>query len=187
MSALVTLLLLGVNRRAQAAPSDAAAPARDPAPVTKPFEPHYFVGIKASYLTSIHTAETHGERHTVIEHHGGAGIFAEFTLVPHWLELEIGFRALSAPHGASLPFDVLLKIPFHVNRWFHPYVGLGAVMAIAVGEHDTAVHFGGAAAVGAYFWIHRHVALLVELNYNLLESHGLLHEVGGNTGVVFGF
>jgi hypothetical protein len=190
----LTLLLVPVCWVPGAAATPAVAPSSVPTTghgtnAQKKHEHHYFMGIKGGYLAGFHKVDDgdHGETHTYTSHLGGAGIFAEFTLVRRWLELEICFMALGSNHGAVLPFDILFKIPFHVNRWFHLFVGLGPAMAVAVEDGHTTVHFGGASVLGAYFWIHKHVGLLVEVRYNLLYEHGPLHEVGGGAGVVVGW
>lgn len=185
-STLKTLTLLGSAALIIGAPTPALA--QIAVVKTKVHENHYFIGVKGAYLGAIHKAEAgdHGEAHTEVAHHGGAGLFFELTLVRHWLELELSIKSLSSEHGVVIPIDILLKVPFHFNKYVIPYVGIGPAMAITV-DGDASVYFGGASALGAYFWVHRHIGLLLEFNYNILHDHGLVHELGVGAGVVVGF
>lgn len=120
----------------------------------------------------------------------GGGAFFEFTAIENWLEIEASFHYLLAHGKSELPIDVLLKKPFHVNNWFHPYVGLGgvAVPVLATDTEPLAFHGGVAAVGGAYFWFSQHVGWSAEINDNLLFGGGhVLNEVGGTSGIVFGW
>lgn len=137
-----------------------------------------FVGAKGAYLAVPEDGEVH--------HHLGGGVFLELTLAPRALELELSLKWMSAAAGYELPLDVMLKVPFHVNRVLHPYLGAGFIAVLAV-DDGVAAHFGGGLLGGAYFWITDQVGLLAELNFNLLYGHGLIREFGGAVGVVFGW
>ncbi|MCP4676873.1 MAG: hypothetical protein GY854_15430 [Deltaproteobacteria bacterium] len=138
----------------------------------------FFAGAKGSYLLGF----AHGDIH----HFGGGGVFFEVLLIPHWLEIELCVRALGNSHGVILPIDVLLKIPFHVNEVFHPFIGLGpTVVPSFMGENE--IFFGGVVALGSYFWVTHSWAVTAELNYNLIYEHGVVNEVGVNVGVAYGW
>jgi hypothetical protein len=145
---------------------------------------HFFAGVNAVALGVI---KPEAAKFAV-----GAGGFFEFTVVPNWLEIEVAFHYVNAGGLHELPFDVLLKKPFHVNKWFHPYVGLGGlvvpVFASEAGTTAVKVEGGLASVVGSYFWFSKHVGWSVDINYNLLFGDGgVTHEMGATSGVVFGW
>ncbi len=141
-------------------------------------ENHYFAGAKGAYLYAMHENESH--------HHAGAGIFFELSLLPHMLEMEFSVKAMSAQKGVVVPIDILLKVPFHPLPQVNPFIGLGPAMALVI--HDGAsAHFGGAVVAGSYFWVHPHVALSAEMNFNLLYDHGAVYEYGAAAGVLAGW
>ena len=145
----------------------------------------YFVGLNGVALAAFSSEATEAK-------FGGGG-FIEFGVIPNWLEIEIGVHALHAPGAIELPIDVLLKKPFHVNPWFHPYVGFGPTVVPEflkdekTGVKSTAFDGGIAFVAGSYFWLHPHVGLSLEIDDNLLLGHGIKNELGGSAGVVFGW
>ncbi len=141
-------------------------------------ENHFFAGAKGAYLYAMQKDGNH--------HHAGAGIFFELSLLPHMLELEISVKAMSAHEGVVMPIDILLKVPFHPLPKVNPFIGLGPAMALVI-DDGVEAHFGGAVAAGSYFWVHPHVALSAELNFNLLYAHGPAYEYGGAVGVLAGW
>jgi hypothetical protein len=141
-------------------------------------ENHTFVGAKGAYLAVPEDGEIH--------HHLGGGVFFELTLAPQALALEISAKWMSAAAGYELPLDIMLKVPFHVSRVLHPYLGAGFVAVLAV-DDGVAAHFGGGVIGGSQFWLTDQVGLLAELCFNLLYGHGLIREFGGALGVVFGW
>ena len=143
---------------------------------------HFFAGVNAVALGLFESGASPAAAV------GGGGFF-EFTAVENWLEIEASFHYLRA-HGANeLPIDVLLKKPFHVNSWFHPYVGVGGVVVpvLATDVEPLVVHGGVAAVGGAYFWFSKHVGWSAEINDNLLFGGHIVNEFGGTTGIVFGW
>ena len=145
----------------------------------KEHENHYFVG-----ATSVELAAIGGEE---LEGVFGGGSFLEFTVIENWLEIEAAVNVVKTTAGpVEIPVDVLLKKPFHVNTWLHPYVGLGPAVVLVAGK--SKVDVGLATAAGSYFWLTQHVSLSAEIDNNVLAGDGkVLYEVGGKTGVVFGF
>ena len=120
----------------------------------------------------------------------GGGVFLEVALVPRQLSLELAARVLSTSGDVAVPIDLLVKKPFHVNRWFEPFIGLGPTVVPLIKKESTELEVGGAAVVGAYFWLTRHVGLTAIVHYNLVynvSAKELEHELGGSGGVVFGF
>lgn len=149
-------------------------------------ENHFFAGVNGVALGVFKSEKT--------KFAGGAGGFFEFTAIEHWLEIEAAVHYVNAGGLHEVPIDVLLKMPFHVNKWFHPYVGLGGVVVPVIapdtgtGTSGVAVEGGIASVVGSYFWFSKHVGWSLDINYNLLfGAEGLTNEVGGTTGIVFGW
>lgn len=149
------------------------------------------------------TPEAHAEHHRVnvgaagvvlavfggeegAQAHGGGGIFLEATAIEGWLEIELNLRLLAADGGIETPIDLLFKKPFHLNRWFHPFVGIGPAVVPSFGPRELRTHFGGASAAGAHFWVGRRLAIVAEANYNLIAHDGLLQEAGGAVGLLLG-
>ena len=115
----------------------------------------------------------------------GGGVMIEWEAQEH-VSLAFNVRVLSAGHAVELPMDLLVKVPFHVTQWFHPFFAVGpTVIPIVSGGSGT--HFGGAAVAGADLWVSDHVGLVAEVAYNAISNHGLQNEAGGNLGVIFGF
>ena len=134
--------------------------------------PHhrYFLGVLGTGLAVLADEGTSS--------HFGVGAFFEIEAIAGWLEFELSLRVLSAQTGVELPIELLIKKPFHVNHWFHPFLGIGPALVPAFLDEGNSVHGGGAAAVGAHFWITSDVALMAEFNYNLIYDNGLVHELG---------
>jgi len=141
-------------------------------------ERRFLVGAKGTYLMSF----PHGEIH----HFGGGGVFFELVLVKRWLEMEFSVKGLTDGHAAVLPIEVLLKIPFHVNEVFHPFVGLGPAV-VPTFEEENEVFFGGVAEVGAHIWVRPSWALLAALGYGLTYEHGLVNEASVSVGFAYGW
>src|SRR5205823_1509227 len=105
----------------------------------------------------------------------GGGLFVAWIAVPGRFELELSARALATEGGIELSQDVLAKVPFHVRPWFHPFIAAGPTVAeyVVGGEAPGAATrhgwgIGGAVALGADFWLTPRIALVAEVNYNLL-------------------
>lgn len=146
-------------------------------------EPHgeaaprrFVAGIKAGYLGGLAGGE--------LNHSGGGGLFLEWAAVPHWLSLELNVKVLGG-HGTYLPIDLLLVMPFHLTDAIHPYVGIGPAVGINLSSSSAA--FGFATAAGAHFWMTRRIGLLAELNYAMINDHGVHHEIGGQVGLCLGW
>lgn len=142
------------------------------------FERNYVVGFKISELTSLGHEET--------THLAGGGAFFEIPILHHALEIEGAARVLGGGHGPVLPLDVLIKKPFHVSDSLIPFIGVGPT-AVVVFHGGTTAHFGGAASLGTSYWFTPQAGLVVEANYNAISEGGLVHEIGGNVGMAYGF
>jgi hypothetical protein len=140
-----------------------------------------FVGIKGSYAAEFTDHEVH--------HFGGGGLLFAVLAVPGWLEIELSVRAMANSHVIGLPIDLLFKIPFHFSDVVHPFVGLGAIAIPTFDHHGDhgAVHWGGVATVGSYFWLNPSWAIVAELTYDLVYNHGLVHGLATNAGFAFGW
>jgi hypothetical protein len=129
---------------------------------------------------------------------GGGGLALEVILIPGWLELELGVAGLSAERGFEYVADLYAIKPFHINSWFHPFVGLGLSGAAfrfpvdAKGAEPAGIEagfmFGPSALAGIDFWLNRRVALFVRGDYTLYFLRPTLtHEFVGAFGFVLGF
>lgn len=119
----------------------------------------------------------------------GGGIFAEYTVVPNWLAIELDVRLLAAHEGTEfggeLPIDLLLKKPFELSEMLEAYIGIGATVVpnLHGGDHNAGI----ASVVGGYYWLSDHFALNAELDYNLLlAAPVVVQEVGASIGVALG-
>jgi len=136
---------------------------------------HHVVGLKGSYMAGF----SHGEVH----HLGGGGFFLETSVIHHWLELELGVRALANAHDLAFPIDLLVKMPFYASDVVHPFIGAGPTIVLGFEEGvGTAFHAGGAFTAGTYIWPWTWGGFVVEANYNLISHDGLAHEIGPNVG-----
>lgn len=136
------------------------------------------LGARVAYLRGL---EAEGANHF------GGGLSIEQTLIAHRLEAELVAQMMPAAHELRMPVELLLKVPFHVNEWLQPYLGLGPAMGLGFGEEGTTVHFGGAGVVGSYFWFSESVGALFELNYEGLYEAELVHEAGVTAGLAWRF
>jgi hypothetical protein len=129
---------------------------------------------------------------------GGGGLALEVILISGWLELELGVTGLSAERGFEYVADLYAIKPFHVNSWFHPFVGLGLSGAAfrfpvdATATEPAGVEagfmFGPSATVGIDFWLNRRIALFVRADYTLYFLRPMqTHEIVGAFGFVLGF
>lgn len=118
----------------------------------------------------------------------GPGGFFEVVIVPNWLEIELTAHYLRTTSKLSeIPIDLILKKPFHPLRWLNPYVGVGPTVIPTIAPHESSVHVGVATEVGSYFWVTPNIGISAEVDYNLVSDHGLMQEVAGTSGVVFGW
>jgi len=137
---------------------------------------HLTVGAKGSYLAAL----DHG--HT--SHLGGGGIFAEVMVIPEWLEIELEVRIFSG-HGTSLPIDLLFKKPFHLSSKTDFFLGVGPTVVPVFAPGGNTTHFGGAFVAGIYYWLTPHLGVVLEADYNLISSHGAVHELGSGVGFAY--
>jgi hypothetical protein len=117
----------------------------------------------------------------------GGGAEFEVVVIPRWLEVTLVVRGLAAEGGAAMPIDLLAKMPFHVNHWFHPFVGIGPAVVPVFLPEGASVGFGFAAVAGADFWITPRFGVFAEVNYNLVYNRAIANEVGGSVGPIVSF
>ncbi|MEM9070534.1 MAG: hypothetical protein AAGE52_18660 [Myxococcota bacterium] len=141
-------------------------------------ESRVLLGIKGSYA-SVHE----GER----EQGGGAGIFAETTLIHGWLELELSAQLLRIGGEAwEVPIDLLLKKPFCFGDFIQAYVGIGPAVAVVVAESERETLVGGLIAVGAYLWVTPRFGWDVEVNYAVFgRAQEPVHDITVSVGPAF--
>jgi hypothetical protein len=129
---------------------------------------------------------------------GGGGLALEVILISGWLELELGVSGLSAEHGFEYAADLYAIKPFHINSWFHPFVGLGlSGAAFRFPVETTATEpsgieagfiFGPSAIAGIDFWLNRRIALFLRADYTAYFLRPMpTHEIAGAYGFVLGF
>ncbi len=174
-----------VGGQAIAGEEPAAPPAAQPAAVhgaeTHGAEAHqnrYIIGAKGSYLAAF----SHGD----LQHLGGGGLFFEMTVVPHMLAVEARARFLTDGHVKDIPVDLLLKVPWHVSHTIQVFGGAGPTVVVEM-DDETSAHGGLVVALGAYTWVHPHIALVMEANYNLVFKDKGTHGLGANAGIAYGW
>ena len=152
----------------------------------EPFPSGHHEWVFGTLLTSIGTIPS--------EHEGaqrlGVGLFAEVSLVPHWLELELATRLMAGPGVVELPVELLAKLPFALAKTWTVYLGAGPVLVPAfvseAGESAAHVHVGVSAVLQSYWWFAPQAAAIVELGYGgIAESH-FAHELTGSVGFAYG-
>lgn len=139
--------------------------------------------IVVALLGSYQAGFSHGEVH----HLGGGGLGLEAVVVPGWFEMELVARGMKTDHGVAIPVDLLFMVPFHATREIHPFIAIGPTVTIYREDEDVSASFGGALVGGVHFWFTDHVGCLTEVFYVAADHDGLVHEVGVNAGLVFGF
>lgn len=139
-----------------------------------------------SFVISLLGSYQAGFSHGVVHHLGGGGLAFEAVVVPNWFEIEVSARGMKSAHGVSIPLELLFKIPFHATEEIHPFVGIGPMVSVNRDETLSA-SFGGLLMGGSYFWVTDGVGFVLEAFYGMADHEGLVHEVGINGGLAFGF
>lgn len=122
-----------------------------------------------------------------IEPQYGVGLLYERTLVEMHLQAEVSAHLVSTPLGPHVPIDLVLKKPFHVSHRFEPYLGLGAVVTLALGR-ERFVAPGAIGSAGLFFWLRENFGLMVEGDYAIVrEPAHWRQEIEGTTGPVWRF
>lgn len=116
----------------------------------------------------------------------GAGIFAERTVIPGWLEAEVSVSVVRVAEEDAwvIPIDLLLKKPFELGA-FCPYGAIGPTLSVVNrAEQGTRAFLGVAVVAGFYLWFGRAIGLDVEIDYAVVAENGVQHELtvaGGPT------
>lgn len=121
--------------------------------------------------------------HGVAHRRTGVAVLYEHPFIPHWLEGEVSVGAMLGDHATFLPVELLLKVPFALNKHWELFAGAGPAMMVDL-DHGEAF-FGGVVSAGTFVWLSEHFGLLFELDYLLLEEHGTCNEVEGAVGVAW--
>jgi hypothetical protein len=112
--------------------------------------------------------------------------FAYF-IVPRLLAVEVIGHALFAAHLTAFPIDLQVKIERALSTLVHPYVSAGPTVVVeSVGGKVTAWP-GLSTALGVDLWHAAHWGLMVEVNANVIATHGLRPELGMFVGPVTRF
>jgi hypothetical protein len=128
------------------------------------------MALGAAYLGVIEDGSVH--------HHGGFGISASLFIVPRLLAVEIIGHALFGPDLVAFPIDLQLKLEAHASRVFSPYIAAGPTFVFESLRGNDALYPGLSTAIGLDTWLSTHFGFMVELNGNLLVSHGIRPEAG---------
>lgn len=100
--------------------------------------------------------------------HVGGGLFAEFVLLPHHLELGAVFHAHSTKDALEFPIDLLLIKPFAVSRLVHPFLGAGVTVIPVLGTSTFDINAGLATSFGLHLWLRPDIAMVFEGNFNYI-------------------
>jgi len=137
----------------------------------EPEEHHNVVGTKGAVTRKMAVNETLTE--------WGAMAFYERSLIPRWLELEVGAGAFVTSDGkdASYPVEVLFKKPFELGHLATLYLAAGPTVIVEA-EVKTRATPGYVTMMGAYLWPTDAFGFDTELAYGgLFEPAGYAHEV----------
>ncbi len=116
----------------------------------------------------------------------GGGLFGEGTLVPGWLELEVGVAVLALEGEVVLTLEPLVKKPFHLGESVDLYLAIGPAVGLALLEDGRRFMIGAVGVVGGYFWMTPSVGIDLELSLQLASRDGVM-EVEGTLGVGLAF
>ena len=127
-------------------------------------ESDVLVGAKAMGMLEHVDAEEQDLTHAAL----GGGLYVELSLVPGWLELELGAVALRMPDETELTLEPLLKKNFHIDERVDLYLGLGPTIGVALrDEGDATLIVGGFAVLGGYLWIDRVAGVDLDITVEL--------------------
>lgn len=132
---------------------------------------HRIVGVKAVQLTTMHQGE--------VKLGAGGGFALEHSLLHGWLEAEFVSAAIQIDRELLIPIDLILKKPLHFGI-FCPYFGGGLAMTVLPSEGQA--FLGGSLVVGSYLWLWGDIGLDIELEYNVLNEDGAVHEIIAGVG-----
>lgn len=113
--------------------------------------------------------------------HLGVAVSYERALIPGALALELNAIVAPGAEGVTLPLELLVKKPFELSRVAEPFVGVG-LAAEWLEEGTYHPRYGVGADLGSYFWLGRHMGLVVEAEYGLLLTREVSHELVLATG-----
>lgn len=156
-------------------------------------ETPFVLGVKGGML--FEGEET--SQHTTIQPYGGGVFFLEVELNHHFeLELAGGFYGTSGI--VHFPVELVLKMPFHVNDQFVPFVEIGPMVSFSFHTESTEshtttttaeeehVHLGAQLVTGSNIWLDPHWGLEFGLSAEMLVVQGHPHfGAGFHTGVLY--
>lgn len=116
---------------------------------------------------------------------GGAMAYAELSLVPGWLELELGVAAIATEGELALTLEPLAKKNFHVDERIDLYLGVGVVGGVLILPERTVPIAGGLLALGAYLWLSPTIGIDADLTLQLVHAGAPRLELTLGLGPVF--
>ena len=96
------------------------------------------------------------------------------TPIEHWLELEVGFTAISGDGTTEMPVSVLLKKPWQISRSFEFMIGVGPELVYSAGR-ERGTSWGVSSVLDFMFWPRRNVGWYVEPGYEVTFRDGATH------------
>lgn len=113
---------------------DSARPPEAVEPVSQHLasHPEHVIAIVGVYAAGFPKGED-------VIHHGGGGLAFHTGLIPEWLEIEIALKAVFAAEHQHFPFEIALKVPFHLTESMFLSPGLGPMVALHVHGSEVGV------------------------------------------------
>lgn len=156
-------------------------------PASASHPPHHLIGVKGVQVDEFHHGRTEGGI--------GFGAFFEETVVEGWLDLETSVVVEWIDGRICAPLEVVVKKPFHIDDYLTPFVGLGPSVTVfeSYVDHEdghyqsTIARVGLTFVMGSYVWPSDHWGFDVEVDYNLMLTHGVRHELTVALGPVYRF
>jgi hypothetical protein len=115
---------------------------------------------------------------------GGAGVLVERILIHNLLALEISTAYFASNVEQSVPFDLLVKVPFEATLFAEVYVGAGPALSWVRNNENEGdiVHVesgfypGILTTAGVYWWTNERVGILSELDFAQVFEETLTQE-----------
>lgn len=115
---------------------------------------------------------------------GGGGAYVEVSLVPGWLEVELGLMATRTGDETVVTFEPFLKKNLHLDAHVDMYLGVGPVLGVVTMPEGARGLYGGSLVVGSYVWFADWIGIDVDLTATLAFVVDPMVEVSFGLGPV---
>lgn len=137
--------------------------------------------VKLAYVEALDEVEAEREGEGRAEgnpltRHSAVGLGFEHTIVPGWLNAQIGALLFWGAEGAELPSSLLLEMPWELSESTELYFGAG-LAADLLREDELSPSFGLASAVGMYAWANHEIGANIDVEHRWVPSENRIYDL----------